>query len=733
MMYKGLRKFIFDNAYLFLGIIIGFYFSSMLSTPLENTCNNLGKMKNDTVQEIINSSVNKFASNITKKTNSDSKKSKLVRPRYYSTELEMREKLLVGIFTSEEKINTQAVHINKTIGHLVDKIKFFITAQYKLKTKFNLTGVVGFTDARYKYRPFQVMKYIGDMFGQDYDYYFFANDYTFINGYKLKDVIRKISVSMDVYLGVRVKESSFCSLDSGIILSNSVLKAMRNHLDWCIMNAVSEDHSENIGRCVYHSIGLSCQEAVQLEILPSFKLKHFELSSHLLELTHRDDFNKAVTIYPVLQKDDYFMLNAYFLKQRLAALNEDISENSKTLDDSWPPGQRGGSKPATRFDLPKQYYFNISKHHQETGHSINFADTKNIIEEVKSKVTNTYPKDLQYKKLVNGYKTFDLSRGMDYTLDLAFRDLNNGKEVIKRFEICKPLGNTEFIPVPYVTEGTRVNIVLSIQESELLLAMEFLASYTRLVMESKEKTFLMLVLLYQYNSASRGSADVFADIKNFATKATSKYKNDDTKIAWLSIRLPEVSNPLFIEENRALNFAVVDLALKKIGLDSLTLILDVYCNITIDFLNRVRMNTIPNFQIFSPIPFRQYNPKISQNANLEVNKNNGHFDREEYKYISFYGRDYVFARKKYQHFMPLVRIDNDIGNIIDEDHKNVGNIFNMFIKFNDKLHCLRAPEMNLKIKYHEEMDLEKHNYFLGNEAQLAKIILTKQNQISEIY
>jgi hypothetical protein len=179
--------------------------------------------------------------------------------------LGIREKLFVGVFSSEEKVNSQAVHLNKTIGHLVDQIKFFITAQYKLKSKFNLTGLVGFTDTRAKYRPFQVFKYIGDNFAQDYDYYFLANDYTFINAHKLNDMVKKISVSMDVYLGSPVTDGSYCNLDAGIILSNSVVKAVRDHLDWCVMNAISEDHSENIGRCVHYSIGLTCQGALQVK------------------------------------------------------------------------------------------------------------------------------------------------------------------------------------------------------------------------------------------------------------------------------------------------------------------------------------------------------------------------------------------------------------------------------------------------------------------------------------
>ncbi|XP_056637395.1 chondroitin sulfate synthase 2 [Diorhabda sublineata] len=730
-MHRCIKKFCFENIYIFLGITIGLYFSTVISNTDETKCT-LAQlpMRNETAQEIINSSVNKLSVKQVKKTSPNPNKPKLVRPRYYSTELGIKEKLFVGIFTSEEKINTQALHINKTIGHLVDRIKFFITAQYKLKTKYNLTGLVGFTDARYKYRPFQVIKYVADTFGQSYDYYFFANDVTYINAHKLKDIVKKISVSMDVYMGSTVEDGSYCNLNSGIILSNSVLKAMRNHLDWCIMNAVSEDPSENIGRCAFHSYGISCQENIHMEQWSTYRIKHFELIPHLKELSEKTDFNNAVTVYPILQKNDFYSLNAYFLKQRLSTITQEISKN--IIEDNWPPGQRPGAKPATRFDLPRQYYFNRSHIFFPDDFSVmkehtaaELMDIENIIEEVKLKAKSIYGDDLKYVDLVNGYKVFDLSKGMDYIIDAKFENTNNQKEIVKRFEICKPINNVELISVPYVTENSRVNIILPIEDNQIHLAMEFLSMYASTIMDRKEKTFLMLVLLYQYNDESKGDADKYVDIKKFVTTHSVKYKNDDVKIAWLSIRLPEVSTPLYIEENKALMFATVDLALKKIGLESLTLILDVYCNISIDFLNRVRMNTIQGFQIFSPIPFRQYNSKVSQTIALDVNKNTGHFDKEEYKYISFYGKDYVIARKKHQHLIPLIRIDNDISKIIDEDHRNIGNLLEMFVKFHNKLHCMRATEMNLKIKYREETDLARKNLFLGNGVQLAKFLLQK--------
>lgn len=91
---------------------------------------------------------------------------------------------------------------------------------------------------------------------------------------------------------------------------------------------------------------------------------------------------------------------------------------------------------------------------------------------------------------------------------------------------------------------------------------------------------------------------------------------------------------------------------------------------------------------------------------------------------------FITARKRHQHVVPLIRIDNDITNIINTEDKNTGNIFEMFIKYYSELHCMRATEMNLKIKFHE--DTTGENKFYGNTDQLAKLLLTKEDQIWEV-
>lgn len=77
-----------------------------------------------------------------------------------------------------------------------------------------------------------------------------------------------------------------------------------------------------------------------------------------------------------------------------------------------------------------------------------------------------------------------------------------------------------------------------------------------------------------------------------------------------------------------------------------------------------------------------------------------------------------------------MRVDNDISKILDDDHKNLGNIFEMFVKHHTDLHCMRATEMNLKVKYHNE--LNRKNMFEGNTGQLAKLLLSKEDDIWEV-
>lgn len=249
---------------------------------------------------------------------------KLVRPRYYSTELGIREKLFVGVLTSMDQLDYRAVAINRTIAHLSDKLKFFMSVSHKYKGGNSLGNIVGFTDVRESLRPFHIIKYISDSFGQEYDYFFLMKDSSYLNVNLLKYIVNKISVSQDVYLGTKVTDGSFCSLDAGVLISNSVLASMRTNLEWCVKNAFSDNHSDNLGRCVAHSVNLECQDEIQAQTLLSYRLKHYNIGKNLKHLSKSSVFNNAAVVYPVSNPEDFYTLHAY--RCRISA--------SKTLEQS---------------------------------------------------------------------------------------------------------------------------------------------------------------------------------------------------------------------------------------------------------------------------------------------------------------------------------------------------------------------------------------------------------------
>lgn len=61
------------------------------------------------------------------------------------------------------------------------------------------------------------------------------------------------------------------------------------------------------------------------------------------------------------------------------------------------------------------------------------------------------------------------------------------------FEAVKPLGHVEIVPSPYVTESTRVALLLPVFEYQLKEAMDFISHYEKTCMEHQDNTFLMLV------------------------------------------------------------------------------------------------------------------------------------------------------------------------------------------------------------------------------------------------
>lgn len=105
--------------------------------------------------------------------------------------------------------------------------------------------------------------------------------------------------------------------------------------------------------------------------------------------------------------------------------------------------------------------------------------------------------------------------------------------------------------------------------------------------------------MYDFNSASKGKADIYFEIKQYALLLAEKYKKQQSKITWLSIRLPNIV--MSVETNQLLNIAVTDLCVRKFAPESLILFIETGIQLRLDYLNRVCVLIIPKRILYTQI------------------------------------------------------------------------------------------------------------------------------------
>jgi hypothetical protein len=202
-----------------------------------------------------------------------------------------------------------------------------------------------------------------------------------------------------------------------------------------------------------------------------------------------------------------------------------------------------------------------------------------------------------YSNIVNGYRRFDAARGTDYILDLGLVARNNNTlfDVIRRVELVRPLGAVEVVSTPYVTENTRVHLILPVSLNERDAVLAFLDSYTRVCVDAGDNADLLVVLIYPDEAEVASAVDAYAVIKSTVSFYESRFKQrSDARITWTSV---QASTAVTAYEALMLSFNVMDIVLHRFSPESLVFLCSVGMELSVELLNRVRMNTISGFQV----------------------------------------------------------------------------------------------------------------------------------------
>ena len=306
---------------------------------------------------------------------------------------------------------------------------------------------------------------------------------------------------------------------------------------------------------------------------------------------------------------------------------------------------------------------------------------------------------------------------MEYQLDLEFNDVGNDKLITKRSSLVRPLSKVEIVPMPYVTENSHLNLVLPITYADSDGVVNFLDSYAHTCLDSGDNVNLYVVFIYPMQEESQHDSeleDIYGELKSLISYYETEYMNG-ARISWLSMHGCEVDHLL-----------VMDIVSKRLMDDALVLMCSVNMNLSVDYLNRVRMNTINHWQVFFPISFWMYKSNLIYDqkpypTNIKISKENGHFDGNAYTQPSFYMGDYLTARAR----------------MTEQGHaEEKTELYNLFLHYHD-LHIFRAIEPDLTHRYEskfcpqnitntESQDecLNQQAESLASKSQLARLVHT---------
>ncbi|XP_038218587.1 chondroitin sulfate synthase 2 [Zerene cesonia] len=558
------------------------------------------------------------------------------RPRYYSTELGIRGRLLAGALSSESALETRAAALNKTASQLQPALRFFITAS-ALQAAPGKANVVGFTDTREMLKPFHALKYLADNYLEEYDFFFLVSDTSYVNARRLNELVSRISVSQDVYMGTMAEDDThYCTLEGGILLSNSVLRAVHGELDWCVRNSYSAHHHENLGRCVLHAKHLPCTERLQGEEYVSVRLADGAGGAGGAGgLTPA--LAGAVTAAPLALPEHFYQIHAYVSRVHLENVRSEIrsargaaARSSRRhprgfRNATWPPALRRdaglASPPPTRFDHPRWTRFNGSHAFlpDELRAAAPLAAAQRRARDMILEESVAWAKHrwgASEARLVEGAWCWEPPYALRYRLLLALRGVGEGAGAsaggaargagaLRQLEAVRPLGAARLAPARYVTETGRVTLLLPVPHADASLALGFLRRYESTCVQRDANTALVVVLVRRGAAADGADAAALRDaVRALALKHRAELREESAGEADGSRGEAEGSSA----EARWDEAARVAMwqAAARLAKDTLILLLPPDAEFTEDFLNRVRMNTIAGEQWFLASGFARF-------------------------------------------------------------------------------------------------------------------------------
>ncbi|VDO21382.1 unnamed protein product [Brugia timori] len=614
---------------------------------------------------------------------------------------------------------------------------------------------------------------------EKFDWYYVIPDTTYVNPFELMRFVNHVDWNRRVIIGVGSgDDSNRCRTETCAVpypavqitvhlsyafILQQICRAPSQTYHWWKVNGLSESGS---GTAIHDTVGWWASSSQNFNRCIMFRVNSKKSHKGLV-------FFRSLSVSPLLSDVDAHALHQHFLhvelnrtEYEIGRLSAEIVSLSYDINDgpSQPAGLPPYSKAPDRYQVPKWHFFTNTEIFKNEANQNVYAltgDDKLDVEEIVAAARKFIEEsdegsDEEFLQLRNGYRLFDPLRGMDYIVDLLYRNKYGGK--VHRVHLTRIISNNQLLQqVPYVKEDTDLTILIPLGSNDEVGAVRrLIAHYVSLCQSSvgdNRQTRLIV--------AVRGvDPFVIRLINDDIIELRIRCKPAQTETMLLILK--QDSHPIMAA-------AALDEAVDHFGQQMMYLLLSPHADIQHEFLDRVRLNTIKHFQVFFPLPFVEYHPRIvSANEALQsklkglnverahemgdtdqkarslemngadtfmskfrdatfkrntrpliVHKDRGHFDPLDFSVFSLYGADFIQTRSRL----------NSKSLLLDLSSLFLGH---------QSIHMMRAIEPALRLRYHSRVcnpELVDTHYArcllrrregLASKAQLANLLLSRK-------
>ncbi|XP_060617994.2 chondroitin sulfate synthase 3 [Anolis sagrei] len=528
-------------------------------------------------------------------------------------------------------------------------------------------------------KSFMMLKYMHDRYLDTYQWFMRADDDVYIKGEKLEEFLRSLNSSKPLYLGQtglgNIEElgklglepgENFCMGGPGMIFSREVLRRMVPHIGECLREMYTTHEDVEVGRCVRRFGGTQCVWSYEMQQLFHENYEH-NRKGYIQDL-HNSKIHNAITLHPNKRPAYQYRLHNYILTRKISelryrsiqlhresALMSKLSSDEMSKDDqllgmmpSFNRFQPRDRNEVIEWDfLTEKLLYSVAEN-QPPRQNINsimraaLDDTVMQVMEVINENSKSRGRLIDFNEIQYGYRRVDPLHGVEYILDLLLLyKRHKGRKVtvpVRRHAYLQQLFSKPFfreeeeLDVRNLLENVNgdmqsfsflsnsLKIFSSFQGTKdiegnsdkkihILVPLtgrydtfqRFMENFEKTCLISKQNVKLAIIL---FNSETGQDSSKHTELMS---KYRSKYPMADMTII-----------PMTGPFSRGLG---LETASSQFDNDTLLLFCDVDLIFTPDFLQRCRANTIQGQQVYYPIIFSQYDPKVTYGGNPPADSN----------------------------------------------------------------------------------------------------------------